>query len=193
MIIRLCEQSQPTPDVKHARCLIFDRTPASVLRRGRYRSLARAGGERRVSATRSIAPWSNRTGACGTTTAWLNTLGATDAEGLHGLVWNRDFELTSVGGAANQCEDSYASDCDIAAPNVGASAVPDSEELSWADPGLVRLRLNSRARSASSSPHATTPGARCSRRFERHQRPCRVASVDQARLWLGRDAQDCDG
>ncbi|WP_460998584.1 aldose epimerase family protein [Trueperella pyogenes] len=139
MIIRLTNGSQRlTLSTRGA--MIFDWDPgigASVL--DGYRSLAEQE-ENDGFRNAVLAPWSNRTASA----CWdddgvaRSTLGATDAEGLHGLVWNRDFELTSVGGAANQCEDSYASDCDIAAPSIElVTSIPDSEAF----PGPITVSV----------------------------------------------------
>ncbi|WP_460997601.1 aldose epimerase family protein [Trueperella pyogenes] len=139
MIIRLTNGSQRlTLSTRGA--MIFDWDPgigASVL--DGYRSLAEQE-ENDGFRNAVLAPWSNRTASA----CWdddgvaRSTLGATDAEGLHGLVWNRDFELTCVGGAANQCEDSYASDCDIAAPSIElVTSIPDSEAF----PGPIAVSV----------------------------------------------------
>lgn len=80
-----------------------------------------------------LAPWSNRTAS-----AWdddgvaRSTLGATDAEGLHGLVWSAEFDV--VGGTWPNGVVDY----EITGDHIElATTIPDSP----AYPGPVEVRV----------------------------------------------------
>lgn len=185
MIIRLTNGSQRlTLSTRGA--MIFDWDPgigASVL--DGYRSLAEQE-ENDGFRNAVLAPWSNRTASA----CWdddgrpRSTLGATDAEGLHGLVWNRDFEVATVGGAANQCEDSYASDCDIAAPSIElVTSIPDSEAFPGPITVSVRYEIEQPGALGVVITARNDAGRDIPLGLGWHPY-VRVASVDQARLWL---------
>ncbi|QOR47546.1 aldose 1-epimerase [Trueperella pecoris] len=185
MIIQLTNGSQRlTLSTRGA--TIFDWDPGigtSVL--DGYRSLAEQE-ENDGFRNAVLAPWSNRTEDA----TWdddgvaRSTLGLTNAEGLHGLVWNRDFEIANVGAGANQREDADADECNINAPSIElVTHIPDSEAF----PGPITVSV----RYEISTPDAL--GVAVTARNDT-ERPIpvglgwhpyvRVASVDQARLWL---------
>ncbi|MEW6880791.1 aldose 1-epimerase [Trueperella pyogenes] len=179
MIIRLTNGSQRlTLSTRGA--MIFDWDPgigASVL--DGYRSLAEQE-ENDGFRNAVLAPWSNRTASA----CWdddgvaRSTLGATDAEGLHGLVWSAEFDV--VGGTWPNGVVDY----EITGDHIElATTIPDSP----AYPGPVEVRV----RYDICEPGKL--GVRISARNDAGRdiplglgwHPyVRVASVDQARLWL---------
>lgn len=133
MIIRLTNGSQRlTLSTRGA--MIFDWDPgigASVL--DGYRSLAEQE-ENDGFRNAVLAPWSNRTASA----CWdddgvaRSTLGATDAEGLHGLVWSAEFDV--VGGTWPNGVVDY----EITGDHIElATTIPDSP----AYPGPVEVRV----------------------------------------------------
>lgn len=133
MIIRLTNGSQRLT-VSTRGAMIFDWDPgigASVL--DGYRSLAEQE-ENDGFRNAVLAPWSNRTASA----CWdddgvaRSTLGATDAEGLHGLVWSAEFDV--VGGTWPNGVVDY----EITGDHIElATTIPDSP----AYPGPVEVRV----------------------------------------------------